>query len=72
MTLLGFCLRTSSKSRIIWSVTDLSVPAVASRWIPVLRRVRIEVGFIRAASLMEPTACCCSDSLVCTLDGAIR
>ena len=50
----------------------LSCPAVARRWIPVLRRVRIDVGFMRAASLMTLTACCWSDSLVCSWDETIR
>jgi len=68
--LFGFCRRTSSKILNIWSVTVLSVPAVARRWIPVLRSWRIEVGFIRAASLMALTACCWRASFVFAVGGA--
>lgn len=31
----------------------------------------MEAGLMRAASLMAATACCCSDSFVCTFEWAI-
>ena len=50
----------------------LSCPTVARRWIPVLSKVRIDVGLMRAASLMTLTACCWSDSFVCSLGETMR
>jgi len=38
MTLFGFCFKTSSNVLRIWSVLVLSVPAVASRWMPIVNQ----------------------------------